>query len=70
MPKSLPGLMVGLGIINLLIVIGIYVFQALCIFLIAKKLDVAAAWTAWIPLIQIWPIVGSAGKPWWWILLL
>ncbi|MHB8881142.1 MAG: DUF5684 domain-containing protein [Thermodesulfovibrionales bacterium] len=67
-------LMGGLFAGSLLLVFGIllafYVFFSLCMYLIAKKLNVPAAWTAWVPLLNLWAFVGSAGKPWWWILLL
>ncbi|MFH1704160.1 MAG: DUF5684 domain-containing protein [Nitrospirota bacterium] len=69
-PGVMPGLFTGFGIILILIEIAFYIFFSLCLFLIAKKLDVPAPWTAWIPIVQIWTIVASAGKPWWWILLL
>lgn len=65
-----PGLVAGLGMTIIILEIAIYLYFCLCLFLIAKKLDVSAAWTAWIPLVQIWTIVSSARKPWWWILLL
>jgi uncharacterized membrane protein YhaH (DUF805 family) len=54
-----------------LVFIGIafYIYYSLCLFLIAKKLDVPAPWTAWIPLVQLWTFVVSAGKPGWWVLL-
>jgi hypothetical protein len=57
-------------IIYLVIAIASYIYTSLCLFLIAKKLDVPAPWTAWVPLIQVWTFVTAAGKPWWWILLL
>jgi len=66
----LPGLFAEFGIILILVEIAFYIFFSLCLFLIAKKLDVPAPWTAWIPIVQIWTIVACAGKPWWWILLL
>ena len=69
-PGVIPGLFTGFGIILILIEIAFYIFFSLCLFLIAKKLDVPAPWTAWIPIVQIWTIVACAGKPWWWILLL
>jgi hypothetical protein len=31
---------------------------------------VAEAWAAWIPIIQVWPFLTSAGKPCWWVILL
>lgn len=59
----------GVATIILLVDIAIYIFFSLCLFIIAKKLHVPAPWTAWIPIVQIWTIVASAGRPWWWILL-
>lgn len=52
------------------IVVGFYVYFSLCLFKIAKKLNVQAAWAAWIPILQVWPFLASAGKPIWWVLLL
>jgi hypothetical protein len=66
----LPGMFAGFATILILVEIAFYIFFSLCLFLIAKKLNVPAPWTAWIPIVQIWTIVASAGKPWWWILLL
>jgi hypothetical protein len=55
----------------LLIVCAVmYIYYSLCMYLIAKKLDVPAAWTAWIPIANLWPFVASAGKSLWWALLL
>ena len=66
----LPSLFAGFLTVFLFIAIGAYVFFSLCLYLIAKKLNVAEAWAAWIPIIQIWPLLTSAGKPCWWVLLL
>ena len=48
---------------------ALYVYFSLCLFLIAKKLNVQAPWTAWIPLVNIWTLLQAAGKPCWWVLL-
>jgi hypothetical protein len=69
-PGLFSGLFAGFMIIYLVIAIASYIYTSLCLFLIAKKLDVPAPWTAWVPLIQVWTFVTAAGKPWWWILLL
>jgi hypothetical protein len=69
-PGTLTAFMAGLGTIALIFEIALYIYFCLCIFFIAKKLDVPSPWIAWIPLVQVWTIVSSAGKPWWWILLL
>ena len=55
--------------IILVMVIGMYVYFSLCLFLIAKKLNVPSPWTAWIPLVNIWTQLQAAGKPCWWVLL-
>jgi len=46
-----------------------YIYICLCLFLIARKLGVADAWTAWVPVVNLWTFVESAGKSWWWILI-
>ena len=53
----------------LFIIVGLYFYFSLCLFLIAKKLNVPAAWTAWVPILQIWAFFGSAGKSLLWFLL-
>lgn len=69
-PGMSTALLAGFGMIMLVIVLAFYIFGSLCLFLIAKKLNVSAPWTAWIPLVNLWTIVTAAGKPWWWILLI
>ncbi|MFA5073466.1 MAG: DUF5684 domain-containing protein [Nitrospirota bacterium] len=48
--------------------LAIYFFTCLCHYRIAKKLDIPAAWLAWIPILQIWIFFKSAGKSLWWII--
>ena len=69
-PAALVGVIAALGMFFFVIAIAFYVYYCLCMFLIAKKLDVPAPWTAWIPIVQVWTFVASAGKPAWWIILL
>jgi hypothetical protein len=57
-------------IVYLILIIVFYVYFSLCLFSIAKKLNVPSPWLAWIPIVSIWTIVSAARKPWWWILLL
>ena len=66
----LAAMVAGFTTVFLVIAVGMYVFFALCLYLIAKKLDVAEAWAAWIPIIQVWPFLSSAGKPCWWVIFL
>jgi hypothetical protein len=71
LPPGIPmGLAAAFGMTMLFIEIVLYIYFCLCLFFIAKKLNVPNPWIAWIPIIQVWTFVSSAGKPWWWILLL
>jgi hypothetical protein len=77
MPEKVPGdaapmlvgIMAAFGVFFFVMVIGLYIYAGLCLFLIAKKLDVPAPWTAWIPLVNLWTLVACAGKPAWWLVL-
>ena len=76
MPPELPtaaffGAMAAAGMLFLVIGLAFYIYFALCHFLIGKKLDVPASWLAWVPIVNIfWPLLGAAGKRWWWGLLM
>ena len=65
-----PALMAGMGMVVLIVLAVLYIYSSLCLYLIAKKLNVEAAWTAWVPLLQVWAFLRSAGKSLAWILLL
>ena len=43
-----------------------YIYISFCLYMIARKVGVADAWTAWIPIVNLWTFVEAAGKPWWW----
>jgi hypothetical protein len=45
-------------------------FVCYCFFRIYRRLNVASAWMAFVPIIQVWPLIKAADKPWWWLLLL
>lgn len=80
LPKNIPGLdelppnfrerIMSFALIIAAVVLIFYLYFSLCLFFIAKKLNVSPAWTAWVPLVNLWTVVTAAGKPWWWILLL
>jgi hypothetical protein len=53
----------------LYIVLLLHLYFSLCLFLIARKLNVGTAWLAWVPILQVFPMLASASKPWWWVLL-
>ncbi len=60
----------GFLLIALVIGLAFYIYYSLCMYLIAKKLNVAEAWMSWVPILNLWPFLSSAGKPCWWVLLL
>ncbi len=60
----------ALGLIPMVVGLALYFYFSLCLFLIARKTDVAAAWLAFVPILQLWPVVGAAGKSALWIVLL
>lgn len=64
------GLLMGIWGFTCCMGVLVYLFTSLCIFKIAKKTGVDMAWLAWIPVIQVVPLVMASGKPLWWILLL
>ena len=47
-----------------------YFFTSLCIYLIARKTNTGGAWLAWVPILQMFPMIQSAGIAWWWGLVL
>jgi hypothetical protein len=68
-PEMLAAMLAGFMSVILIVSAVFYFYSSLCLFLIAKKLDVPAAWLAWIPIIQVWTFFQSAGKSLLWILL-
>ncbi len=46
-----------------------YLFGAVCLFLIIRKLNVPYSWIALVPIAQAWSYVAAAGKPWWLVVL-
>lgn len=64
------GLMAGMFGVMCIIYLAIYIYMSLCLYKIAQKCGVENAWLAWIPIVQIVPMLQSGGKPLWWILLL
>lgn len=75
MPTGLPGAFIGMfaGMMMVVLAVGLvfYLFYAFCMFKIGQKLDVPYSWLAFVPVANsFWPLVGAAGKPWWWIFLM
>lgn len=67
--QALAAFMAAFAFFILAASVFLYIYGSLCMFLIAGKLNVDAAWTAWVPIINIWTFLASAGKPCWWVLL-
>jgi hypothetical protein len=68
-PAGIAAFVMAFFMVFLLLFVGMYVYFSLCLYLIAKKLNVSAPWTAWVPIVNIWTILQAAGKPCWWVLL-
>ena len=66
--ESLNSLM-GLGISFLVIFLAMYVYAALALQTIAKRLNNEKAWLAWIPIANIYLITQLVGIPGWWTLI-
>ena len=62
-PAGIRAFVMAFFMIFLMLFAGMYVYFSLCLYLIAKKLNVSAPWTAWIPIVNIWTILQAAGKP-------
>lgn len=69
--KMLGGLL-GTGMMGVMCCFWLvfYVYFALCIYKIAQKCGVEMAWLAWIPIVQVIPLLQAGKKPIWWIILL
>ena len=49
---------------------ALYLWVALCLYLIAKKLNTPDAWFAWIPILNLILMCRMADKPDWFVFLL
>jgi len=60
----------GLGAIVWLVMIGLYVYFAFAQYKISQKAGCAdKAWWAFIPILNTFLLIETAGKDWWWFLL-
>lgn len=70
-PPKIPEPPIGIGYI-LFIILAMYFYGSLCLYLIAKKLNVPSPVFAWIPILQVWTVVvaakGTGGHPCLWVL--
>jgi len=63
-------LMLFSSVYFLVILIGLYIYNAFALMTIANKTYTENAWMAWIPILNIYLMVKIAEKPWWWTLLI
>lgn len=66
-PAAVMSVVAGMLIFIIIIGIVLYLYFALTLFLIAKKLEISAPWMAFIPILQTWTWISCAGKSWPWI---
>ncbi len=63
-PASMLAMMSG---VIILIAAAGYIYFSICLYFIARKMDVPNPWLAWVPIANMWTFVSAAGKEWWWI---
>jgi len=49
--------------------LGVYVWMALCLHIIANKTSTPNGWLAWIPIANLYLMCKVAGKAGWWTIL-
>src|SRR3989344_2761060 len=62
--------LIALGAIAFLIIIALYIYNALAWYSIAKKLKYKYPWLAWIPIANISMILQMGGFHWAWVFLI
>lgn len=60
---------VALMIVAILVSLAVYIYASLALMKIGQRRKVPNAWLAWIPIGNLYVLVASAGKPWWWMFL-
>lgn len=63
-------LVLGMGIFAIALILVPYLIGALLLFLIARKVNVASPWMAFIPILNLFLLLNIARKPVWWFLLI
>ncbi len=57
------------NILSPFLVLGIYVYFALSLHVIANKTGTGGCWMAWIPILNVYLLCKAADKPGWWLIL-
>lgn len=60
----------GIALIILCVFLAVYLWVCFSIRKIAKKTHNTHLWMSWFPVLQMVPLIKTAGKPTWWIVLL
>lgn len=50
--------------------LAVYLFFSFMLYLIARKTGVGPAWLAFVPILSVYVMIKSGGKPGWWFILL
>jgi hypothetical protein len=59
----------AVGIIVLIVFVAFYVYFSYSQYLMAKKTGVSDPWMAWFPILNLYILIKTAGKPGWWFFL-
>lgn len=64
------GALAAIGTVYWIVILIIHVYMAICLQKMAKRLNIANDWIAWIPVANLFLMIMIAGKPLWWFLLM
>jgi len=62
-------MLAGFGMVYFFALVIFYVYFAVCLMVLAKKLNVPNGWWAWVPILNVVLFLNLANKPLWWLLL-
>lgn len=65
LPDALVPIFAAMGIMLFFFIIAVYIYGALALMKIAKKLKTEPAWLAWIPIANFYLMVKMVKWPWW-----
>ncbi len=63
------GWMAAMGVGMIIVSIALYIYMALALMYMARRLKTPNAWLAWIPIANIYLVTQMAGKSGWWTLM-
>lgn len=68
-PTMAAAALVMMGIMWIVMIV-LYIYIALCLYKIGKKVNAENPWFAWIPILNIILVIQIAKRPIWWIILM